>query len=111
MALLGALAVVALGAPAVFGDEGAGPGSAVQLRYRESGRMDVAPGANKVFSLRCPRGWKAIEGYFDSDGGIFEFRSTPGTLRRWDFGVVNLTSNERSVSFGIICIKGVGVPV
>jgi hypothetical protein len=112
LALVGALGVIALGAPAVFGGESADPGSAaVQIRYRESARYSLTAGANRDFSLRCPRGWKAIEGYFASGGGIFEYNSSPGSLRRWEFGVANLTSDVHSVVFGVICLKGVSVSV
>lgn len=109
MALAGALAAIALGAPAVFGGAPSDGGSAVQLRYRESARKTLTAGAERDFALRCPRGWKAIEGYFASGGGIFEYNSSPGSLRRWEFGVANLTSDVHSVVFGVICLKGVSV--
>jgi hypothetical protein len=59
--------------------------------------------------MKCPRGFKAINGYFGTDGGIFADYSALGTiLRRWDFGLQDLTGQRGHAFLGIVCLKGIG---
>jgi hypothetical protein len=78
------------------------------LRYFETDVFPIAPGgADRSFML-CPRGYKAISGYFATDGGIVADTLSSGSiLRRWDFGLIDLTGQPGAALTGIVCLKGI----
>jgi hypothetical protein len=80
-----------------------------RLRYFVSDVFPVPANGRDDSFMRCPRGFKAIGGYFETDGGIVEDDSFHGpALRRWNFGLIDLTGVEGSARLGIVCLKGIG---
>ncbi len=79
------------------------------LRYFRSDIFAVPAGGRDDSFMRCPRGFKAISGYFNSDGGIVQDASFSGpALRQWNFGLIDLTGVEGNAYLGIVCLKGIG---
>jgi hypothetical protein len=79
------------------------------LRYFETDAFPVAPGGRDDSFMLCPRGYKAISGYFATDGGIVADTLSSGSiLRRWDFGLIDLTGLPGAAFTGIVCLKGIG---
>jgi hypothetical protein len=79
-----------------------------RLRYFTSEIFAIPAGGRDDSFMRCPRGFKAINGYFNTDGGIVEDASFSGpALRRWNFGLIDLTGVQGSAQLGIVCLKGI----
>lgn len=77
-----------------------------KAKYFESQPTPVTgPGAD--FSASCPRGHKALSGYFLSTGAIVPDTSaiSDATPRVWVFGFVNLPQTEGQVIIGLVCGK------
>jgi hypothetical protein len=78
------------------------------LRYYRTRIFQVAANGRDDSYMKCPRG-KAISGYFASDGGIVQDNSFPGpALRRWNFGLTDLTGAQGNAYTGIVCLQGIG---
>ena len=92
-----------------------GPGGATtsairgaHLRYYRTRIFQVAANGRDDSFMKCPRG-KAISGYFASDGGIVEDNSYPGpALKRWNFGLTDLSGAKGNAYTGIVCLEGIG---
>lgn len=92
-----------------------GPGGAtasairgVHLRYYRTAIFQVAANGRDDSYMKCPAG-KAISGYFATDGGIVADNSFPGpALRRWNFGLTDLTGSQGNAYTGIVCLQGIG---
>jgi hypothetical protein len=78
-----------------------------RLKYFETNVFSVpADGRRDVF-LRCPRKYKAINGYFGTDGGIFpDYLASGQSVRRWDYGLADTTGLQGRAFIGIVCLKG-----
>jgi hypothetical protein len=78
-----------------------------RLRYFETNNFTISGSGRDDSFMTCPRRYKVIDGYFGTNGLIFADYSAVGpTIRRWDFGLANVTSTSGRVFLGIICIKG-----
>ncbi len=78
-----------------------------RLRYFETNDFTISAGGRDDSFMKCPRRYKVIDGYFGSNGLIFADYSAVGpTIRRWDFGLANVTDSSGRAFLGIICIKG-----
>lgn len=78
------------------------------LRYYRTRIFPIAANGRDDSFMKCPRG-KAISGYFASDGGIVEDNSYPGpALKRWNFGLIDLTGAQGTAYTGIVCLEGIG---
>lgn len=79
------------------------------LRYFRTVPFPVPASGRDDSYLLCPRRFKAISGFFNTDGGIVEDASFSGPgLRRWNFGLVNLTGVDGNAYLGIVCLSGIG---
>jgi hypothetical protein len=78
-----------------------------RVKYFESNSFDIPASGRDDFFMRCPRRFGAINGYWGTEGGIVADYSAVGrsSLRRWDFGLMNLTTGEASYFTGIVCVK------
>lgn len=110
-------------------DEGLHPGSAggamssaagskvPKVIYWNSKYYTLGPQATSSFWMQCPKGSKAIDGYFSADRpGVVLGSSFPAKRAkvnaskkpRWNFGVVNFnTSASAKYYTGVTCMKGV----
>ena len=78
------------------------------LRYYRTRIFQVAANGRDDSFMKCPAG-KAISGYFASDGGIVQDNSYPGpALKRWNFGLTDLTGAQGNAYTGIVCLQGIG---
>jgi hypothetical protein len=78
-----------------------------RLRYFETSIFSVPASGRRDVFLRCPRKYKAINGYFGTDGGIFpDYLASGQSVRRWDFGLMDTTDQQGQAFIGIVCIKG-----
>ena len=78
------------------------------LRYFRTNVFPVEANGRDDSFMKCPAG-KAISGYFATDGGIVQDNSYPGpALRRWNFGVTDLTGTPGKAYTGIVCLEGIG---
>jgi hypothetical protein len=83
--------------------------SGAHLRYFETDPFPIAGGSRSDSYILCPNGYKAINGYFNTDGGIVEDRSYNGpAFRRWNFGLIDLTGVPGVAYVGIVCLNGIG---
>ena len=79
------------------------------LRYFETNPFGVAANGRDDSYMLCPRRFKAINGYFSTNGGIVEDNSYNGpALRRWNFGLIDLTGVNGVAYTGIVCLAGIG---
>jgi hypothetical protein len=84
-----------------------------ELIYLETDPLPIPPGRSGQVVEACPRSAKAINGYYFKKGvgtgfGIVSEGDSPAGLRRWSFYLNNATGVEvPSVTFGMVCIKGV----
>ena len=78
-----------------------------RVKYLESQSFDIPAEGRDDFFMRCPRRYGAINGYWATEGGIVADYSAVGrsSLRRWDFGLLNLTTAEVSYFTGVVCVK------
>jgi hypothetical protein len=77
-----------------------------KAKYFESQPMPVT-GQGADFSASCPRGHKALSGYFLSTGAIVPDTSaiSENSPRAWVFGFVNLPQTEGQIIIGLVCGK------
>jgi hypothetical protein len=82
-------------------------GSRPHLKFFETNNFSIPADGRDDSSLRCPRTYKAITGYFGTDGGIFPdyLAQGPSGLRRWDFGLQDLSGQPGHAFIGIVCHK------
>lgn len=79
------------------------------LQYFRTVPFPVPANGRDDSYLLCPRRFKAISGFFNTDGGIVEDGSFSGPgLRRWNFGLTNLTGVDGNAYLGIVCLSGIG---
>jgi hypothetical protein len=78
-----------------------------RLKYFETRNFTI-PGSDRDDSfMLCPRKYKAINGYFGSNGLIFaDFSASGNPLRRWNFGLAETTGAPGRAFLGIVCLKG-----
>ena len=85
-----------------------------KVKYVESNTATVAAQSEISGSLKCPRRSAAISGYFRNNrsGVVLDFSSVGNTVRKWDFGVLNLNPNTAPPNngtaralVGVVCIK------
>jgi hypothetical protein len=92
------------------GKRAAAAAAAPKLRYSNSKNYTVAAmTATDEFWMGCPRGWKAIGGYFGpKQPGVVLANSDPNkNASRWYFQLLNLNSSvDVRYYTGIICVKG-----
>jgi hypothetical protein len=73
--------------------------------------IEVPPKTDvEVVLSRCPRGSKAVTGYFDPEKpGTFLHRSrpAPGSARMWTIAAYNSTDTTGRVTFGLVCLSKV----
>ncbi len=78
-----------------------------RLRYFETTTFSVPGDGRRDVFLRCPRKFKAINGYFGTDGGIFpDYLASGQSVRRWDFGLADTTGLQGRAFIGVVCLKG-----
>jgi hypothetical protein len=78
-----------------------------RLKYFETRNFTIPGGRRDDSFMLCPRKYKAINGYFGSNGLIFADYSASGrNLRRWDFGLAETTGTSGRAFLGIVCLKG-----
>jgi hypothetical protein len=84
-----------------------------KVAYVES-TTTVAAQSEISGSLKCPRRSAAISGYFRNNrsGVVLDFSSVGNTVRKWDFGVLNLNPDTAPPNngtaralVGVVCIK------
>jgi hypothetical protein len=85
-----------------------------KVKYIESNTATVAAVSEITGSLKCPRRSAAISGYFRNNrsGVVLDFSSVGNTVRKWDFGVLNLNpttaqpnNGSARALVGVVCIK------
>jgi hypothetical protein len=85
-----------------------------KVKYVESNTATVAAQSEISGSLKCPRRSAAISGYFRNNrsGVVLDFSSVGNTVRKWDFGVLNLNPDTAPPNngtaralVGVVCIK------
>ena len=80
-----------------------------RVNYFETNEFQVDAGVDDVFSMKCPRHNIALNGYFGTDvaGAVLDNSAVGGSLRVWQFAILNLNDSE-SVNYftGIVCAKG-----
>jgi hypothetical protein len=80
-----------------------------KVKYLESNTATVDPLAEVSGFLKCPRRSAAISGYFrdNKKGVVLDFSSVGNTVRKWEFGVINLNPDSQTakVLVGVVCIK------
>jgi hypothetical protein len=112
-------------------ESSAGPGGATrraggnaraeQLDYFQSTQVyEVAPLSEEAATLPCPKGYKAVGGFFiTARGGTFLDLSSPQVAyanhvsdsslkpsnRNWVVGVFNSTAEPQQVRFGVVCLQ------
>jgi hypothetical protein len=80
-------------------------GGGAGIKYFQTDPFTV-PGEGRDDSfVRCPRGHKAITGYYGTDGGIVADWFTVGaeSSRNWEFGLIDLTGTDGEAFLGIVC--------
>lgn len=94
-------------APSAAATASAVPGA--RLRFFETAVMNVTANGRLDGFLKCPRTFKAINGYFATDGSIFPDYSAqmPGGVRRWGFGLQDVSGLPGQAYVGIVCLKGI----
>jgi hypothetical protein len=56
--------------------------------------------------LRCPRGHKAISGYYYTDGFIAaDWFASGATARKWEYGFFDTFGANGEATAGIVCLK------
>lgn len=79
-----------------------------KVKYFESNAANVDVGEEITGSLKCPRHSAAISGYFrdNKKGVVLDFSSVGNTVRKWNFGVLNLDAGSTAQALvGVVCIK------
>ena len=98
---------------------GKGEVRAGQLGYFQTPQpFEVLPQSEEAATLPCPKGYKAVGGYFvTGEAGTFLDLNAPqvayepeGTeptpsKRNWVIGVYNSTAEPRQVRFGVVCFQ------
>jgi hypothetical protein len=119
---LGELAVQRVedpGAPAANLARGKGNGGSEQLAFFQTPEpLEIVPGDEEGATLTCPRGYKALGGYYvTGKPGTFlsltvpEIGMPPGSVegppskRSWVISVVNTTAEADQVDFGVACLR------
>jgi hypothetical protein len=115
--------------PASEGNEGLHPGSAggasasasrksvPRVIYWNSKYYKLGPQGVTSFWMQCPKGTKAIEGYFYSNRpGVVLGSSFPAKRAkvnasrkpRWNFGLLNLNTSATARYYtGVVCMRGI----
>lgn len=76
--------------------------------FIESNAREIEIDGRSDGFMRCPKRMKAINGYFGSEGGVVLDYSARGTqARRWEFGLLNISGEERQFFVGTVCMRGV----
>ncbi len=115
--------------PAGFNSEGLHPGSAggafasaarksvPKVVYSSSKYYTLGPQATSAFWMQCPKGMKAIEGFFYANrpgvvlGSSFPAKGAKvGASKkpRWNFGILNFNTEATAKYYtGVTCMKGI----
>ena len=83
--------------------------SKVRIRYFETNARPIAGGGSDAAAVLCPKGYKAISGYFDATGPVVLDGFTIGvsSVRFWDSAVVNLSGSQAAWKAGAVCANHV----
>lgn len=90
--------------------------SAPKVKYLNSKYYSLGPQAAATFWMSCPKGWKAINGYFFAKspglvlGSSFPSKNAKVAASKkpkWNFGVLNFNGSATVKYYtGIVCMKG-----
>jgi hypothetical protein len=99
-----------------FGTRAASPASgpnkagAARLNYFQTTHTFTVNAQDEdAFAIKCPKGQKAINGYFatSASGAVLDHSAVdPNNTRKWDFALLNVnTSGSVDYYAGIVCAK------
>ncbi len=97
------------------------PGAQIDY-FQTTQPFEVAPATEEAATLPCPKGYKAVGGYFvtgragtfldlnapevaDPPDGSGSSSTTKPSQRNWVIGVFNSTPEPDQVRFGVVCIR------